>query len=135
MPAFLALLPLLQPLFDKALSVIPDPTAKDKAAAELNAQLLTMLQSGDASQLQINAAEASSSSLFVSGWRPAVGWLCCLGLLVQTVVYPLAGWAATLWWPGVALPQIDTETLLALLFPMLGLGTLRTVEKLKRTPR
>ena len=135
MPAILALLPLLQPLFDKALSVIPDPAAKDKAAAELNNQLLTMLQSGDAGQLQINATEVASPSLFVSGWRPAVGWLCVIGLFVQTVIYPLAGWAATIWWPGVALPQIDTETLLALLFPMLGLGTLRTVEKLKRTPR
>ncbi|WP_247880185.1 3TM-type holin [Azospirillum sp. TSA6c] len=52
---------------------MPDPDAKAKATAAANAQMVAMLQTGDTSQLQVNAAEAANPSLFVSGWRPAVG--------------------------------------------------------------
>lgn len=130
-PLITALTPVIADLLDK----IPDPDAKAKAAASANAQLVAMLQTGDTAQLAVNAAEAANPSLFVSGWRPAVGWVCVLGLLVQTVGYPLMGWGLSIWSPGTPMPQIDTDTLMGLLVPMLGLGAYRTFEKVKRVAR
>lgn len=130
-PLITALAPLVSDLIDR----IPDPDAKAKAAADANAKLVSMLQAGDTAQLQVNAAEASNPSLFVSGWRPAVGWVCVGGLFVQTIGYPLMGWALSLWSPGTSMPQIDTDTLMGLLVPMLGLGAYRTFEKVKGVAR
>ena len=130
-PLITALTPLIADLIDR----IPDPDAKAKAAAEANAKLVGVLQASDASQLQVNAAEAANPSVFVSGWRPAVGWVCVLGLFVQTVGYPLMGWGLSIWSPGTPMPQIDTDTLMGLLVPMLGLGAYRTFEKVKGVAR
>ena len=130
-PIITALTPLIADLIDR----IPDPDAKAKAAAEANAKLVGMLQASDGAQLQVNAAEAANPSVFVSGWRPAVGWVCVLGLFVQTVGYPLMGWGLSLWSPGTPMPQIDTDTLMGLLVPMLGLGAYRTFEKVRGVAR
>ena len=130
-PLITALTPLLADLLDK----IPDPDAKAKAAAAANAQLVAMLQSGDSAQLAVNAAEAANPNLFVSGWRPAAGWVCVGGLLVQTVGYPLMGWVLSIWSPGTPMPVIDTDTLMGLLVPLLGLGAYRSYEKAKGVAR
>lgn len=110
--------------------LFPDPVAKAKAEADM----LILLQTHDLQrvlgQLEINAREASSQHLMVAGWRPFIGWCCGLGFLWATIGHPIAGWvAAAKGWP--APPVIDTETLLYVLGGMLGLGTLRTVEKVK----
>ncbi len=130
-----ALLPALLPVVQQVIDRIPDPEAKAKAQAEATASLMSMLASSDAQQIAVNQQEASSPSLFVSGWRPAVGWLCVLGLGVQTVVMPLLGWALTIWAPGAPIPSVDTETLVGLLVPLLGLGAYRTVEKIRKVSR
>ncbi len=130
-PLITALTPVIADLIDK----IPDPDAKAKATAAANAQLVAMLQAGDSAQLSVNAAEAANPNLFVSGWRPAAGWVCVLGLLVQTVGYPLMGWALSMWSPGTPMPEIDTNTLMGLLVPMLGLGAYRSYEKAKGVAR
>lgn len=83
-PLITALTPLLADLLDK----IPDLDAKAKAVVTANAQLVVMLQSGDSAQLAVNAAEAANPNLFISGWRPAAGWVCVFGLLVQTLGHP-----------------------------------------------
>ncbi|MCW2242281.1 holin family protein [Azospirillum canadense] len=127
----LQLLPLLMPIIQDLIGRIPDPQAQAKAAAEMQTKLIDVLSASDAAQLQVNAAEAANPSVFVSGWRPFVGWLCAIGLGVQTIAYPLVGWTLSVYSPGTRLPQIDTETLLALLFPMLGIGAYRTIEKVK----
>lgn len=115
-------------LIDK---LIPDP--KQKAEALLRLQELE--QSGDlaviAGQNEINKIEAANTSLFVSGWRPFVGWICGTALAVQLVVGPLVVWVATLSKHPVVLPAMQTELLTTLLVGMLGLGGMRTVEKLQ----
>lgn len=108
----------------------PDPA--DKAKAEM--EMMVLLQTQDLQrvlgQLEINAREASSPHLMVAGWRPFIGWCCGLGFLWATIGHPVAAWvAAAKGWPLP--PSIDTETLLYVLGGMLGLGTLRTVEKVK----
>lgn len=81
-------------------------------------------------QMNTNTAEASNPSLFVAGWRPFVGWVCGMGFAV-TVLGPLLSWLAELFGKTVAFPPLDTQALMTLLMGMLGLGGMRTVEKMK----
>ena len=110
--------------------VLPDPA--QQAAAKL--ELLKLQQNGELAQItgqmEINKVEAASSSLFVSGWRPSVGWVCSAGFAVQFIIGPLAEWGAALAGHPVKFPQMDTGTMMPLLLGMLGLGGLRTAEKL-----
>ena len=81
-------------------------------------------------QLDINKVEAANPSVFVSGWRPAVGWSCVLGLVYTFFGQPLMAWGSSLW--GIPVPPVlALDTLLTLLAGMLGLGGLRTFEKTK----
>jgi hypothetical protein len=111
--------------------VLPDPA--QQAAAKL--ELLKLQQNGELAQItgqmDINKVEAASSSLFVSGWRPGIGWICGAGFAVQFVIGPLAEWGSALAGHPVKFPQMDTGTMMPLLLGMLGLGGLRTAEKLQ----
>lgn len=125
---------LLSPLFELGSSLIsrlfPDPA--QKAAAEF--ELIKLTQDGELKkileQLAINAKEAENPAIFVSGWRPFVGWICGVGLLYATIIHNLLEWLATVrGWPLP--PAIDTDILLYVLGALLGIGTLRTVDKIK----
>ena len=111
--------------------VLPDPA--QQAAAKL--ELLKLQQNGELAQItgqmEINKVEAASSSIFVSGWRPGIGWVCGAGFAVQFVIGPLAEWGSALAGHPVKFPQMDTGTMMPLLLGMLGLGGLRTAEKLQ----
>ena len=111
--------------------VLPDPA--QQAAAKL--ELMKLQQNGELAQItgqmDINKVEAASSSLFVSGWRPGIGWVCGLGFAVQFVIGPLAEWGAALAGHPVKFPQMDTGTMMPLLLGMLGLGGMRTAEKMQ----
>ena len=86
-------------------------------------------------QLEINKAEAEHPSLFVSGWRPAVGWVCVLGMAGNFITIPFTNMILELLEYDVVIPLIDMETLLPVLLGMLGLGAMRTVEKVKQVER
>ena len=125
---------LLGPLFDLGKSLIdrmfPDPSKK----AEAELELLKLAQAGDLQQileqLRINAIEAANPSIFVAGWRPFVGWICGFGLLYATVFHNLLEWLAVVRaWPMP--PAVDTETLIYVLGAMLGIGGMRTLEKIR----
>ena len=133
----------LSGLFDLGKGLIdrlwPDPAAK--AAAQL--ELLKMQQSGDLAQLaadtdlaklqiQTNIEEAKSTNWFVAGWRPAIGWVCGAGLAYAALVEPFARFAAKVWFGySGEFPVIDTDLTLQILMGMLGLGAMRSVEKVK----
>jgi len=100
---------------------IPDPEAKIKAEADLRDALLQI----DQAQAQVNVAEAQTGSLFMAGWRPAIGWIGAGGLFYLYVFRPLA---IGLGWSG--LPGLDNG-LYELVLSLLGFGGLRTYEKIK----
>lgn len=116
------------------------PSSADKAAAQM--ELLKLQQSSEfqaldaqvklaQAQTDVNKVEGASTNIFIAGWRPFIGWVCGTGLAVQFLVGPLFTWIAALASHPVAFPQLDMGTLLTLLAGMLGLGGLRTVEKLQ----
>jgi len=106
---------------------VPDPEAKAKAEAELRSSL----QQWDKAQTDVNAVEASNPNLFVAGWRPMIGWVCALALAYQYLVCPLGMWIATSLHLAVTTPPKLDDSLWQLMFGMLGMGGLRTFEKLK----
>ena len=131
-----ALIPGLAPIITKLVGLIPDPAAAAKAKAEAEAQLLTVLSQADLAQLEVNKAEAQSGSLFVAGWRPAIGWVCASALAYQYIIRP----AATALFDAFGLTHAPVligldENLWQLMLAMLGMGGLRTFEKMKGVNR
>ena len=93
-----------------------------------------------AAQIEVNKTEAAHASLFVAGWRPFIGWVCGGACAWQFVGHPLVTYAINLYAvsSGVVLPplpQLDAEQLYPVLMGMLGLGGMRTFEKLKSVDR
>lgn len=132
LPALIALLP---GLLDK---LLPDKGAADAAKLEL----LRLMQTGEIAQLQadtaaatgqneVNKVEAASNRLFVAGWRPFVGWTCGAAMAFKYVGGPLLVMLAQLTGQTITLPTIEAAELLPILLGMLGLGAMRTAEKLK----
>ena len=133
-----ALLPIIGQVLGK---VLPDPAA----AAEAKIRLAELVQRGELAfldadvkvaigQMEINKEEAKSGSLFVAGWRPAVGWICAVALSYQFVVRPLLAWCSLIATIPVP-PELDIATLMTLLFGMLGMGGMRMYEKGKGVAR
>lgn len=120
---------------------------KERLDAQIELQKLDIdVQKIDAGlaqgQIEVNKTEASHSSVWVSGWRPAVGWTCVAGLTYNFLAHPFLLWAWALMqangWVPVGLnppPSVDVEALLVLLGGILGLGVYRTAEKVKGVSR
>jgi len=111
--------------------IFPDPTQ----ASEAKLKLLELQQNGElaimTAQTDINKQEAVNTSVFVSGWRPAIGWVCALALAYQYLVRPLGGTIASVM--GMTIPPLPglDDNLWQLMMGMLGMGGLRTFEKIQ----
>ncbi|MFZ4110387.1 MAG: 3TM-type holin [Polymorphobacter sp.] len=120
-------------VIDSVGKIAGDLYTSDKERMELDLKARELDQASDARQVTVNAAEAATGNMFIGGWRPATGWTCVAGLAYQTIVQPVVPWVLTV--VGVAnvpaLPPIDGDTLMVLLFGLLGLGGLRTVERVR----
>ena len=132
LPVVTALLPALSTLIDR---MIPDRAAAEKAKAEMEAELIKASNEAALAQVEVNKIEAGHSSIFVAGWRPSIGWVCAAGLAWAFVVAPVASWALVVLGVRAELPAIHTDYLLELVLAMLGIGGLRTFEKLRGVAR
>ncbi len=137
MSAILDIIPAISTLLDR---LIPDPAAREKAKLELlrtdRAQDLEEFKiaiSADAQQSETNKIEAQSSDRFVAGWRPFIGWVCGVAFAYHFVLQPLLAFIiANSAAHAVILPVFDMDALSTVLMGMLGLGGLRTLEKIKK---
>lgn len=129
------LIPILGNLLDR---IFPDP----KAAAEAKLEVMRMAQAGELAQLDadlklavgqidVNKVEAANQSLFVAGWRPAIGWVCGAAFAFKFILGPAAVVAMAVAGHPITLPVFDFTEMSTILMGMLGLGALRTVEKVK----
>jgi hypothetical protein len=119
-----ALLPLISTVVSGIVDRIPNPEEKSKAEREAMALITKGLLDADKGQMEVNKIEAGHRSVFVAGWRPAIGWACAFGVC-YTVVHPLLILVT-----GLDLPKLD-GVLWELTFGMLGMGALRSHDKMQ----
>lgn len=128
---------LLGPLVDLVGKISDKVWPDESKRIEAQTALLQMQQAGelamleklgqsDSAQVEVNKIEAASDDKFKSYWRPALGWVCVSGFTYQLLARPM------LIVSGYAAPSLDMETLASLTFGMMGLGAMRTVEKIRR---
>ena len=115
-------------LLDK---IIPDKDARDRAQAEL----LKAAQDQDfqitLAQIKVNEEDAKSGSLFRGGWRPYVGWTCAFAFSLHFVIFPIFNFIFVYFGHAEVKIAFEMDTLLTVLFGLLGLGAFRTFEKVK----
>ena len=114
---------------------IEDKDQKNALAHEIATMSERQAQELAKGQLEVNKVEAASKSMFVAGWRPAVGWTCCVALLSNYILIPMANFGLLLAEMNVEVPSLDMSAMMPVLLGMLGLGAMRTVEKTQKVSR
>jgi len=100
-------------------------TSKDEKLSHEEVRI-RLAQQPDLAQVELNKVEASHRSMFVAGWRPFIGWVCGIGLINMFLINPWIQWFTSA--PG---PNLPKDIIMELVFALLGLGTLRTIEKIQ----
>jgi hypothetical protein len=122
-PVIGKLIEAVAPVVDR---LIPDPERKQRMMVEL----IETLSRFDLAQLEVNKTEAQHASVFVAGWRPFIGWVLGVGIGYSFLIAPILGGVIGIWRPGFAMPVVD-DHLWELVFAMLGMGALRSFDKLR----
>lgn len=122
------LIPILGNVLDKA---IPDKNAKEKALAGIEAALVSNAHTINLETIKTNQVEAAHRSVWVAGWRPAIGWVLAIAIFFMAVVFPVAAWVQGSIGIGASLPELPTDFLFELTLAMLGMSGIRSFEKLK----
>ena len=118
-----SLLPVASKLLGK---FIEDKDTKNKLAHEIATMAEKHAQQLAMEQIKINIEEAKGN-WFQSSWRPLIGWICGLSLAINYMVAPIcAGF-------GITIPQADMSVMMPLMFGMLGIGGMRSYDKMKKT--
>lgn len=122
--------------------VAGDLITTDKERIQLELEGRKIDQAGDLAQIEVNKVEAAHSSIFVSGWRPALGWVGGVAMAYQFVLYPLMTWAWKIAQANGKLPadlqpppMLDTDALWVILSGLLGIAGMRSLEKTKGVSR
>jgi hypothetical protein len=105
-------------------------------AQELENQVILLQMNSEKAildgQASINLIEAQSQDKVKSWWRPMVGWTCVAALAIMFIVRPIAQWIVSLAGSSVILPVVDSDTLIGILIPLLGIGGYRTIERVAK---
>jgi hypothetical protein len=116
--------------------IIPDKDQAAKLAHEIATMSEKMANEQMLAQLEVNKAEAASGSLFKGGWRPAIGWICGLALFWSFILQPFLVFFLLVFGVDLPpLPEIGTADLMPILLGMLGLGGLRSYEKIQKVTK
>ena len=126
-------------IFDKLIAPVAgilDKFVVDKdLKMKLQHEIETAMQNANLAQLEVNKVEATHKSIFVAGWRPFVGWGCGVSLAYHFILSPLIQFGFALAGMEQELPEFEFSQLSTVLMGMLGLGGLRTFEKMKGVAR
>ena len=126
---------LLPPLLEFGKAILDRFAPEDKAERlKVEADFLRFAAEGELkqviAQLEINAREAAHPSIWVAGWRPFFGWAGGAGFVYATMLQPLLAWLAAIkGWPVP--PSLNLDLLWVVITGMLGIGGLRTFERVK----
>ena len=113
-----------------------DKFVQDKdLKAKLDQELNMAFHNANLAQIELNKEEAKNTSLFVSGWRPSVGWICSFALGYHFILEPLISYILAIAGYDINPPSFDFSQLSTILMGMLGLGSLRSYEKFKGVDR
>lgn len=126
---------LIDPVSNILDKFIEDKDQKARLAHEIATLADKQAQDQVMGQLEINKAEAQHPSMFVAGWRPAIGWVCALAMLFNYLLIPFINLGLEFGGIDINLDLIEMETMMPVLLGMLGLGGMRTAEKIKRVER
>ena len=102
---------------------------------KLQHELKTAFHAANLAQIDLNKQEAAHQSMFVAGWRPFVGWTCGVALAYHFLTAPLLGFMLVLYGIDTPMPEFEFSQLSTILMGMLGLGGLRSYEKMKGVHR
>lgn len=127
-PIITAVAPVIGELIDRA---FPDSAEREAKRLEYNIKMQEVLNSIDLAQVEVNKIEAQNNMLFVAGWRPFIGWVCGAAFAYHFVLLPFLVFIIDLLGYQVTPPVLDIGSLVTVLMGMLGLGTMRSVEKVK----
>lgn len=127
-----ALIPQLIPILGSVLDkTITDKNARQKVIENIESALVANAHTLNLETIKTNQIEAGHRSIWVAGWRPAIGWSCAAGIFWMVVGYPVMSWVTAFQNLDVALPNLPTDILFELTMAMLGMGALRSFDKLK----
>ena len=128
-----ALIPQIAPILGNVLDrFFPDKEKAAEAQRAIESALLENAAQINLAQIEVNKAEAQHRTIFVAGWRPFIGWVCGIALAWHFVGVPVTIFFIA--WAGAEVPELpafDMNSLMTVLMGMLGLGGLRTFEKMK----
>ena len=110
---------------------IPDKDLQAKMEAEYRTALLNIDAQQALAQSETNKIEAASSRLFIAGWRPFIGWICGCAMAYHFILQPLIAFLFAAFNHPITLPSFDMNTLYTVLMGLLGLGGMRSLEKIK----
>ena len=119
---------LIAPITSLLDKFIPDKDARDKLAHEIATMSVKQAHEIQMSQIKVNEVQAAHKSLFVAGSRPAIMWICALGLLYAVLLHPILD----IW---LTMPEVNTDVLTPVMMGLLGLGGMRSFEKAKGVAR
>lgn len=137
------LMGILGPILGKVVDTVGSKLGVDMSTDEIKSKRLDIelelkkiiaeqekaIQEANLAQIEVNKEEAKHRNIFVSGWRPFIGWICGGALAYHFVLQPVLAFTASALGSPIILPTFDMQSLLTVLMGMLGLGAMRSYEK------
>ena len=119
---------LIQPVSDILDKFVADKDLKTKLSHELEKEIISL----NKAQLEVNKVEAAHNNVFVSGWRPFIGWACGVSLAYHFIIEPIIQYTLIVNNIDYNTPEFDFSQLSTIVMAMLGMSGLRTYEKTKK---